>query len=94
MPKGMTNKKWQGVKWNIRGLDNVAKKQPDTDLRIKQNNPTGILYYRMNKFFMCECTGESLRNEKICDICKLTKRANNYMLKMIKDAAEGQGSII
>lgn len=57
MPKGMTNKKWQAVKRNVRGLDSEAKKQSDTDWKIKQNNPTGILYYRMNKlFFMCECT--------------------------------------
>jgi hypothetical protein len=44
--------------------------------------------------FMCRCTGESLRNGKICDICKLTERANDYMLNMFKDAAEGRSSTI
>ena len=92
-PGGMTNKEWQTA--SARGFDRDAKTQADIDWKFRQNNPTNVLYHRVKKiYYMCECTRESLRNGKICNICKLSKMVNVYVLNLFKNAAEGCNSIL
>ena len=54
-----------------------------------ENAPTGILHRRVDKLhYMCRCTGESLRNGELCEVCKLTKNVESYMMSLFKEAAK------
>jgi hypothetical protein len=82
------NKAWQTV--STRGSNRDSKMQAI----FRQNNPPNVLYLMARKLlYMCECTEDELRNEKICNVCKLTKMANIHMLNLFRDAAEGRSSI-
>ena len=91
--KDITNKERQTV--SARGSNRDAKTQVDIDWKFRQNNPMNVLYQRVRKlFYMCECTDKGLRNGKICNVCKLTKMANVYMVNLFRDAAEGRSNIL
>ncbi|MGA8844792.1 MAG: hypothetical protein WB511_14505, partial [Nitrososphaeraceae archaeon] len=66
-----------------------SKKHDDIYWKCRKNNPTNTLYCTISKIvFMCECTEDSLRNGKICNVCKLTKMVNTYILNLFREAAE------
>jgi hypothetical protein len=92
-PEGMTDKEWQAERREARKLRRELMKERDADMRLWQHNATGVLGHRVDRLrFMCNCTGKDIRNGRICKVCKLTKKVDNYMLDLFKSAAEGRSS--
>jgi hypothetical protein len=93
-PEGITDKEWAAKKREARKLRREIKKESDDDFELKYHgSATGILNDRVNKLhYMCYCTGRDIRNGKVCKICKLAKKADEYLVSLFKDAAEGRAS--
>ncbi|MPZ07236.1 MAG: hypothetical protein GEU26_12620 [Nitrososphaeraceae archaeon] len=69
------------------------KKERNADMKLWHNNATGELGHRVDKLrFMCYCRGKYIRSRRICKICKLAKKIDDYMLDLFKSAAEGRSS--
>ena len=87
-PEHMTKKEQQAL---IRETKRRAKergRENQQNLILRRNTPTAILHKRADKLYcMCRCTGESLRNGELCEICKLTKGVESYMMSLFKEAA-------
>jgi hypothetical protein len=91
-PEGMTDKEWTLKKREARKLHREIKKESNDDLDLKYHgSATGIFNDRVDKLhYMCYCTGRDIRNGRVCKICKLSKKVDEYMLNLFKDAAEGR----
>jgi hypothetical protein len=93
-PEGMSDKEWAAKKREARKLRREIKKENDDDFELKyQGSATGIFNDRVGKLhYMCYCTGRDIRNGRVCKVCKLSKKVDEYMLNLFKDAAEGRAS--
>ena len=95
-PEGMTNKEWAAKRREARKLRKEIKKQNKDDFDLKYHHSSvGIFEHRVNKLrSMCYCTAEGMRKGYVCKVCKLTKKVDDYMMSLFKDAAEGRSSVI
>jgi hypothetical protein len=87
-PEHMTKKEQQALIKETKRRAKERVRENQQNLILRRNTPTAILYKRANKlYYMCQCTGESLRNGELCEICKLTKGVESYMMSLFKEAA-------
>ena len=94
-PERMTDKEWATKKKVAKKLRRELKRERDDDMKLWSNNPTGMFNRRVDNLrLMCYCNGRVIRNGRICKICRLAKKVDEYMLNLFKDAAEGRSSNI
>jgi hypothetical protein len=88
-PRKKSLKELEAAKRESRRLMKEIRRENKLDDKLKEMTPTRILDKKVSKLrSMCCCTGESLRNGELCDICKLTKGVDSYMMNLFKEAAE------
>jgi hypothetical protein len=90
-PDNMSKEQFHAMKAANRRLRDEIMREGKLDTKLKFNNSTWVLEHRISRMaFRCYCTGEGIRNGRVCKICKLSKKVDDYMLNLFKDAAEGR----
>ncbi len=66
----------------------MVRQEYEADWKIRNKAPTRILHRRVDKLsYMCDCTGE-FKEWRICEVYKLTRDVESYMMNRFKEAAE------
>ena len=87
-PEHISEKEKQALRRKVKREAKERGREYQQNRVLQRNTPTAILHKRADKLYcMCRCTGESLRNGELCEICKLTKGVESYMMSLFKEAA-------
>ena len=88
-PAGMSKEEWHTQKESNRRYRDELLAEQKLNKKLRENSATWVLHHRVGDI-NCYCTGEGLRNGRVCKLCKLARRVDDYMLNLFKDAAEGR----